>query len=309
MEETKIPAHGADAKHSVTRATIVVQTSLQIGLERAIRVASRSEAKTVADDGRSAGCFIWVKPTILLTSDANAGCFSTRLEILSKNRLTKDQIEAAVDTDHNPDLQYATALLQTAMTGILPNGTRMKTQAINYKVVYDYWEKGQLPKLPSAGSSRTVKTPNDYFMDRFGSYGNRAPFFLLDRNLNQVKGRIFNDGASVQDPVLFAKHLKETIRDGNGHDAILNPIKWIEGAMPQFQRLHEIHQEFDYNWYLTRTDDARDWVIGQLDSIRDAFNNANPKPANYQTVMDAVKHFRSELKLIRPPPEDPKKYH
>lgn len=74
------------------------------------------------------------------------------------------------------------------MTGILPNGTHMVTEAIDYKDIYDYWSKDVLPKLPSAGSSRVVKSPNDYFMDRWGSKGNRSPFLLLDRNLNQVKG-------------------------------------------------------------------------------------------------------------------------
>ncbi|WXC52158.1 hypothetical protein QX201_011817 [Fusarium graminearum] len=121
-------------------------------------------------------------------NDAKASCFATKLEVVSRNDLTKKQIETSVDTDHNPDLQYATALLETAMTGILPNGTHMVTQAIDYKDIYDYWSKDVLPKLPSAGSSRVVKSPNDYFMDRWGSKGNRSPFLLLDRNLNQVKG-------------------------------------------------------------------------------------------------------------------------
>ncbi|UZP44687.1 hypothetical protein NXS19_012499 [Fusarium pseudograminearum] len=241
---------------------------------------------------------------------------STRV---SRNDLTKKQIEASVDTDHNPDLQYATALLETAMTGILPNGTQMVTQAIDYKDIYDYWSKDVLPKLPSAG--------------------NRLPFLLLDRNLNQVKGRIFSDGATVQDPSLFAKLLKATIKGGNGHDGILDPIKWtisvfrylnraevreqiqknrqgllaassqISGAVPRLKRLHEIHQEFDYNWYRARTDNARKWVIGQLDLIENAFQKASPVPANYKTVMDTVAEFKTEARLIKPPPEDPKKYH
>ena len=54
------------------------------------------------------------------------------------------------------------------MTGILPNGTHMVTQAIDYKDIYDYWSKDVLSKLPSAGSSRVVKS---LFVElRFGSF-------------------------------------------------------------------------------------------------------------------------------------------
>jgi hypothetical protein len=48
------------------------------------------------------------------------------------------------------------------------------------------------PTLPQAGSSRCIRTPNDYFMDRFGSQGNRYPLMLCERNLNQMKGILFN---------------------------------------------------------------------------------------------------------------------
>ncbi|KAF0640140.1 hypothetical protein FPSE5266_04165 [Fusarium pseudograminearum] len=321
MGATKTPAHGADAKHSVVNTTRKPLPVPGIGLK--LREALRNEAERVADEESSAGSLRWARIITLPMNDAKAGCFATKLDVVSRNDLTKKQIEASVDTDHNPDLQYATALLETAMTGILPNGTQMVTQAIDYKDIYDYWSKDVLPKLPSAGSSRVVKSPNDYFMDRFGSKGNRLPFLLLDRNLNQVKGRIFSDGATVQDPSLFAKLLKATIKGGNGHDGILDPIKWIQknrqgllaassqisGAVPRLKRLHEIHQEFDYNWYRARTDNARKWVIGQLDLIENAFQKASPVPANYKTVMDTVAEFKTEARLIKPPPEDPKKYH
>ncbi|WXC52159.1 hypothetical protein QX201_011818 [Fusarium graminearum] len=83
----------------------------------------------------------------------------------------------------------------------------------------------------------------------------------------------------------------------------------ISGAVPRLRRLHEIHQEFDYNWYRARTDNARKWVIEQLDLIENAFQKASPVPANFKTVMDTVAEFKTEARLIRPPPEDPKKYH
>ncbi|RGP77398.1 glycosyl hydrolase family 71 [Fusarium longipes] len=237
-------------------------------------------------------------------------------------------------------LQYASAFLETVMTGELPDGTQTKTQAIDPKVAIEYWKKNVLPLgLPRAGSSRALKSPNDYFMDRFGSLGNREPMLLLDREVNQVKGRIFSDAASIQDPEEFRKSLQKAIAYGNGHDEFLKYIKWtivafryineqavreriqknrqnlleasrqISNAVPQLQRLHAIHQEFDYNWYLDRTDKARDWVVKQLDLIEHGFRNAKPTPGNYQAVMKAVKDFRSDVKFIKPPPKDPRKYH
>ncbi|CAG1966827.1 unnamed protein product [Fusarium graminearum] len=291
MEATKTPARGADAKHSAVNTTRKPLSVPGIGLK--LRGGLRNEAERVVDEESSAGSLRWARIITLPMNDAKASCFATKLEVVSRNDLTKKQIETSVDTDHNPDLQYATALLETAMTGILPNGTHMVTQAIDYKDIYDYWSKDVLPKLPSAGSSRVVKSPNDYFMDRWGSKGNRSPFLLLD----------------LQDPSLFAKLLKATIQGGNGHDGILDPIKWISGAVPRLRRLHEIHQEFDYNWYRARTDNARKWVIEQLDLIENAFQKASPVPANFKTVMDTVAEFKTEARLIRPPPEDPKKYH
>ncbi|CAF3446147.1 unnamed protein product [Fusarium graminearum] len=286
-----ISLKGADAKHSAVNTTRKPLSVPGIGLK--LRGGLRNEAERVVDEESSAGSLRWARIITLPMNDAKASCFATKLEVVSRNDLTKKQIETSVDTDHNPDLQYATALLETAMTGILPNGTHMVTQAIDYKDIYDYWSKDVLPKLPSAGSSRVVKSPNDYFMDRWGSKGNRSPFLLLD----------------LQDPSLFAKLLKATIQGGNGHDGILDPIKWISGAVPRLRRLHEIHQEFDYNWYLARTDNARKWVIEQLDLIENAFQKASPVPANFKTVMDTVAEFKTEARLIRPPPEDPKKYH
>jgi hypothetical protein len=66
--------------------------------------------------------------------------------------------------------------------------------------------------------------------------------------------------------------------------------------------LHDIHREFDHNWYVTMTDEARNWVIGQLDQIEDAFNKANPSPGNYLAVIGAVKQLRGDVTYMQPPP-------
>lgn len=118
-------------------------------------------------------------------------------------------------------------LLQTAMTGILPDGSQTTTQAINANVLPNYWHANVVGNLPRAGASRHVGNPNDYFMDRFGSTGNRQPLLLADRAMNQVKGRIFNGGATPQDIRKFQQALSHAILTGTGEHAFLEPIRQV----------------------------------------------------------------------------------
>ncbi|EEU36862.1 uncharacterized protein NECHADRAFT_26621, partial [Fusarium vanettenii 77-13-4] len=204
-------------------------------------------------------------------------CYSTRVEGINRALLTPQEIRDSVDTEHNSDLQYAMHLLQTAMTGILPDGSQTTTQAINANVLPNYWHANVVGNLPRAGASRHVGNPNDYFMDRFGSTGNRQPLLLADRAMNQNR---------VQ---------------------LLDATRRISRAVPQLARLHNIHREFDFNWYQQRTDRARQWVDERLAQISAAYSQASPQLANYQTVTAAVAQFRKELTHIKPPPKNPKK--
>ena len=83
---------------------------------------------------------------------------------------------------------------------------------------------------------------------------------------------------------------------------LLKATKRISGLIPQLAMLHDIHREFDHNWYTARTDETRDWVVGQLDEIEDAFNQANPTPGNYLAVIGAVKQLRDDVTYMEPPP-------
>ncbi|RSL80462.1 hypothetical protein CEP51_006553 [Fusarium floridanum] len=204
-------------------------------------------------------------------------CYSTRVEAVNRALLTPQEIRDSVDTEHNPDLQYAMHLLQTAMTGILPDGSQTTTQAIDVNALLKYWHSNVVGNLPRAGASRHVGNPNDYFMDRFGSTGNRQPLLLADRAMNQNR---------VQ---------------------LLDATRRISRAVPQLARLHDIHREFDFNWYRERTNRARRWVDEQLTQISAAYSQVSRQHANHQTVTAAVAQFRYELKYIKPPPKNPKK--
>ncbi|KAH7140198.1 hypothetical protein B0J13DRAFT_446879, partial [Dactylonectria estremocensis] len=214
-------------------------------------------------------------------------CYSTQIEVVLQGSLTRQEILDTLDTEHSPDLQYATALLETAMTGVLPNGTNTVTQAIDATTLLNYWHMNVLGNLPRAGASNSVRTPNDYFMDRFGSTGNREPLLLAERNMNQVKARQ---------------------RIQQNREQLLQATLRISSAVPQLARLHQIHQEFDFDWYRTRTSTARDWVTSQLDQISAAYLSVSPQRPDYQVVTAAVASFRNELGYMLPPPEDTKKY-
>lgn len=191
--------------------------------------------------------------------------------------------------------------------------------------------------MTRTGTSRGIRTPNDYFMDQFGSQGNRAPLLLAERNMNQMKGRIFG-GDDPQALGEFNRHLQNTVARGTGEDDLFEPLRVaisvfryinddealprvqanrrairaatrnIANTVPDLSRLHDLLQEFDYNWYRTRTRTARLWVAQRLIDISAAYSRADSggyTPANRAAVEAAVNSLFDDLEYMEPPPEDP----
>lgn len=164
--------------------------------------------------------------------------------------------------------------------------------------------------VPKAGASRTIRTPNFYFFDRFGSQGNRSPLLLADREMNQFKGRIFD----ARDPMAqksFNDHLDDItegdynafITEQESIEAVFNPIRMtisvfryihtpevlsviqtnrrnlleatrvISANVVTLGDAHRLHEEFDSVWHSARTDRARDWVEDRLVQIIQAFSD------------------------------------
>lgn len=215
-------------------------------------------------------------------------------------------------------LQYVRDFAYTLGTGVLPDGSRTtNNNMVAGQDIEHYWNAKVLRSdLPRAGSSQCVRTPNDYFMDRFGSQGNRYPLMLCERNLNQMKGRLFNLDQTGQAPtrpvgdVQFGQLLRETLR-GNitaqndmfehlrvviavfryiNHPDALAIIQHnrrelqaaadtISTEIGAFRLVGTVHREFNTNWYRHAADLARTWVSGWLMNITIAFNmvaNGNP---------------------------------
>jgi hypothetical protein len=123
------------------------------------------------------------------------------------------------------------------MHGILPNGTAMVTPAIDPDDLLRYWHMIGVPglrNLQRAGVSQNIKTVNDYFMDRFGSTGNREPMLLADKDMNQVKGRIFCPDSSIQSPIVFEKYLENSLQISAEEDKFLTPITKVSNSPKPF---------------------------------------------------------------------------
>lgn len=113
------------------------------------------------------------------------------------------------------------------MSGQLPDGNRTVTQAISASDVIGQWHKESLDaNYTGTGSSIGLTTPNGYFMDQFGSQGNRAPLLLADRQMNQIKGRIFS-GDDPQDGKNFGKQLQKVIKKGGGEEELFESLRLV----------------------------------------------------------------------------------
>ncbi|OLN86722.1 hypothetical protein CCHL11_03720 [Colletotrichum chlorophyti] len=168
--------------------------------------------------------------------------------------------------------------------------------------------------MARAGSSRAILTPNGYLFDRLGSQGNRFPFLLCERAMNQMKGRIFN---------LPQNEMFENMRMSIGVFRYINH----PDALPTVQRNRRelrtaviaiaqivtplrdavaIHREFDSNWYREAADSTRGWLSERVLDIRLRFGeleragNLPPNAASVQSILDEL---ANQMHYIQPPPD------
>ncbi|KAK5993960.1 hypothetical protein PT974_07398 [Cladobotryum mycophilum] len=274
------------------------------------------------------------------------GCDSTAIEDVDASTLSRLErlgsdsggFGPGYDTEHNPDLQYARDLLETVTSGVLPDSGQTHTQSILISDIQAAWYQA-LPAntFPRAGpGARDLNVPNHYLMDQFGSRTNRSPLLLTHRPINLMKGRIFNSQATPQALRTFQDNLNIAINAGTGEDALLQPIRevisvfryindpsvllriqsnrralrtatqHISAAVPALRRLHDIHLEFDNNWYHSATQEARDWVLARMDEIQIRYHLAEQRGAtiaNSNRVQAALRSFWNDLEHVTPPPD------
>jgi hypothetical protein len=50
---------------------------------------------------------------------------------------------------------------------------------------------------------------------------------LADREMNQFKGRIFDEGVAPQDIDVFQRNLRNAVQTGTGESELLKPLKQV----------------------------------------------------------------------------------
>ncbi|SPO03558.1 uncharacterized protein DNG_06241 [Cephalotrichum gorgonifer] len=251
------------------------------------------------------------------------GCRSSDIERIDHTNLTP--------------LERMGMFLRALGSGVLPDGTATTVPHVDPTVLESFWNDARIAPgvLPNAGSSRGVDSPNEYFWDRFGSQGNRAPMVLCERELNQLKGRIFN--LRPEDPPnLWAQDGFDLLLDNSLHDMaarellmrrmrmvvavfryinhptvlpiIQNNVHELELAVGRLEAYFpgdidgatQIFREFYPAWYRQATSDARAWMLNRLEEIQDQytrFRDIAVDPAEMQQfVSDMIDEVRQYIR-------------
>ncbi|KAF4860448.1 Glucan endo-1,3-alpha-glucosidase agn1 [Colletotrichum siamense] len=268
------------------------------------------------------------------------GCGIVDIIVKDQHSFTDAQLAARVDTEHNPDLQFMRDFLLTLGTGRLPDDLNSTTVAghIDPQTI-DYWwhHKFPLGTFPTQGKSRCIASINDFLMDFFGSQGNRKPLLLCERQLNQMKGRIFDRRVRpVADAQMTQLRLQALSGNTTAEEVLFNNIAraiavWnyinhpdvqptvatnrnnlIEGTriiaqlIGPLSRMRALLQEFDPVWYQAAADRTRRWVDEMLDLILqdlDALTQAGLAPANAHSIRLRVSRLLNRRGDIKPPPK------
>lgn len=73
-------------------------------------------------------------------------------------------------------------------------------------------------------------------MDQFGSHGNRAPLLLLQRSLNQIKGRVFGDAVNPEERRGFEIRLERVARTSQGEAGLFQSLREVSNYGNTFRR-------------------------------------------------------------------------
>lgn len=141
-------------------------------------------------------------------------------------------------------------LLETAVSGELPTGLKMKAPTLDPEDLYNAWHRAysNIHTLPQIGVDltglrrgwRLPITPNDRLFEIIGSYAYRTGMTLLEGQMNGIKGRIFGGLAPLGEKP-FGKAMdavKKGHLSGYGKKAevaatvILAHMQMVSRAMP-----------------------------------------------------------------------------
>jgi hypothetical protein len=91
----------------------------------------------------------------------------------------------------------------------------------------------------------------------------------------------------------------------NNRQGLLDASEAISNDVPALAAFHAIHNEFDADWYETRTRAARNWLSERIIDIIAAYNTAENNgnvPANAQQILLEIDLMYKQLSDIKAPP-------
>lgn len=217
----------------------------------------------------------------------------------------------------------------------MPDGTPVIHQVNGDNILAD-WNRQLAPNTFPRGDTgaRDTRTPNAYFFDQFGSTTNRNGLMGADRDMNQLKGNIFNYRTQIQAQNTFNTNLQGFISGLVSEDVLFQRIRGaievfqymhsdvasqvirenrralrtaaanIERAVPSLRGFAAFQAEFDNNWYTSFTTRAYSWLHSHLDQIRSALQAPSvvntPRAISALNVIDGLYRALAE---VRPPPD------
>ncbi|KAK1753839.1 hypothetical protein QBC47DRAFT_430865, partial [Echria macrotheca] len=273
-------------------------------------------------------------------------CSTTNIERIDVNTLANLD---GFEVDHTVELQYIQDLLRAIVNGILPSGADVETDTIAWTDLRPYWEvdgSGVKPNMPRpAPRTRSdFRSMNDKFAECLGSTTNKAPFRLLEKGLNGMKGALFNIDAKGNrvNPVAASRMqqwIDFAIVTGDDEEYFLSPLRSViaiwrylhdsdvlpaihdvrrrvrrqcEALSKEYptplRNLLSIFDEFDPDYWQAAANWAHDWVTRWIGEIRRRYQSASVggnRPANYARVMNELRLIELALQYVVTLPDIP----
>ncbi|EGE82986.2 bacteriodes thetaiotaomicron symbiotic chitinase [Blastomyces dermatitidis ER-3] len=235
-------------------------------------------------------------------------CGSTAVQYVKLSDLPMKGFHA----EHLQEIQMVKRFLQTAVTGYLPSGAKMKSVTIDPQKLLDGWNKLYDVTLPRIGAIVSDKpdwtpplTPNDRVFEIIGSYAYRTGMSILPRDMNYIKKNLvggaqpmaistFNTAlrdvakGDMEAAKLVAGKLQKTIgifnylNDGvlrGGLDKarrdLAKEIAIIGQFMPGLEPLSSIWKEFETDLYAEMVAVGTAFVLDSVGRINSKFYDKN----------------------------------
>ncbi|KAM7216064.1 hypothetical protein V8F06_008537 [Rhypophila decipiens] len=276
-------------------------------------------------------------------------CATTSLETLPAMANPNGQ-EERYEADHPIELQYMQWFLEAVTTSRRPDGTKLPTNIrlnnANLKRFMQAWNGGPSSSGSSSHGISAGLFPrpasnvpviwdrmnlNDRMFSILGSNYNRAPFRLIPRTINNMKGKVF----ALQQPFDLPTWLTtvgEAAEADIGEEDWLEPLReivsiwrylWSPEVLPTIQRqrrqmrqqmatasvgltglnnLADIWEDFDINYWYTTAQHTREFLRNAVQRAAEVYErDPEDRPANWDRVTAQLDEILYQMDRLQDP--------